>query len=220
MSDHAWTQQLRGSFLVFDGPDGSGKSTQFRRFARFIEQAGVEVEEVREPGGTAVGEYIRKVLLDPDIERDHRMALRCEMMLYMASRAQLVEERIRPALAADKCVLADRFVSSTLAYQGAGGGFPIDDIKKVADVAIGDDWPDLTIVFDVDEQTAAHRLNPLLDRMELKGAEYHRKVRHGYLDQAADDPDHYLVIDARPDADTVFTALCQGVEQHLQKAAG
>ncbi|QNN20917.1 dTMP kinase [Planctomycetales bacterium ZRK34] len=214
-TDTAWTRHLAGVFIVFDGPDGSGKSTQFRRFSRFVQTAGLGVEEVREPGGTAVGEYIRNVLLDPEIERDHHMAVRCEMMLYMASRAQLVEERIRPALSAGKCVLADRFVSSTLAYQGTAGGMSIDAIRQVADVAIGKDWPALTVVFDVDEQTAAHRLNPLLDRMELKGAEYHRKVRQGYLDQAAADPDHYLVIDARPDANTVFTALCEGVQKHF-----
>lgn len=196
---------LRGRFIVFDGPDGSGKSTQFRAIADLARAAGLEVREVREPGGTAVGERIRDILLDPI---HHEMALRCEMMLYMASRAQLVEQIIRPALRAGALVLADRFVSSTYAYQGAAGGLPAHEIDAVASAACGDRasggaWPDLTVIFDVDEQTAATRLNPLLDRMEQKGAAFHARVRRGYLDQAARDPGHYAVIDARRPADDV-----------------
>ncbi len=210
-----WIKNLAGRFVVFDGPDGSGKSTQFRRFSKFVADAAVEVCEVREPGGTIIGEHIRRVLLDPSHDM---MDVNCEMMLYMASRAQLVAERIRPAQQRGSFVLADRFVSSTLAYQGTAGGMPIPDIRLVARVAIGNHWPDLTVIFDVDDQTAAQRLNPLLDRMELKGSEYHRKVRQGYLDQAKADPEHYLVIDARPDAETVFAKLCEGVRQKLAGA--
>lgn len=205
---------LASKFLVFDGPDGSGKSTQFRRFSSFLDERGVPVVEVREPGGTLIGEHIRDVLLNPEHDM---MDLRCEMMLYMASRAQLMAERIRPAIERGACVLADRFISSTLAYQGAAGGIPVADIMHVGQVAVGNHWPDLVVVFDVDEPTAARRLNPLLDRMELKGAEYHRKVRRGYLDQAAADPDGYLVIDARPDADTVFKHLCSRIAARAGK---
>jgi len=200
--------RLAGRFLVFDGPDGSGKSTQFRRFADAAQRAGLSVCEVREPGGTPIGERIRDLLLDPS---SGEMDVRCEMMLYMASRAQLVAERIAPAVEAGRLVLADRFISSTLAYQGTAGGLAPDDILKVGDVAIGGFWPDLVVVFDVDEATAAQRLNPLLDRMEAKGAAYHRRVRHGYLDQAAAHPDRHLVIDARADVETVFERLGQGL---------
>lgn len=199
--------------MVFEGPDGSGKSTQFRRLIEACRGAGLTVCEVREPGGTAIGERIREILLDPI---HSEMSLRCEMMLYMASRAQLVEQTIRPALARGELVLADRFISSTLAYQGAAGGLPEAEIYAVGEAACGPRdgkgaargcWPDLTIVFDVDEATAQARLNPLLDRMEQKGAEFHRKVRRGYLDQAARDPAHYAVIDARGDADSVTAAM-------------
>lgn len=204
-----WTTHLTGKFVVFDGPDGSGKSTQFARFLSFCRERGLDLCEVREPGGTSIGEQIRRVLLDPD---NADMSLRCEMMLYMASRSQLIEQVIRPALEAGKLVLADRFVSSTLAYQGTAGGMAQDDIIRVARVAIEPYWPDLTVVFDVDEHVASSRLNPLLDRMELKGEVFHRRVREGFLHQAENSPDTYLVIDASSDEDAVFQALLSGME--------
>jgi len=204
--DMTWIAHLRGRFVVFDGPDGSGKSTQFRRLATRAEAAGVEVTEVREPGGTIIGEKIRELLLSPEHDM---MDMRCEMLLYMSSRAQLIAEKIRPALDRGDLVLADRFIRSTLAYQGTAGGLPIADIEHVADVAVGKTQPDLVVVFDVDGKTAAGRLNPLLDRIEQRAAEYHARVRQGYLDQAKDHPDRYRVIDARPDADTVFGRLCE-----------
>lgn len=199
-----WMQKLAGRFLVFDGPDGSGKSTQFARFSAACREAGLQTCEVREPGGTSIGEQIRNILLDP---KNDDMSMRCEMMLYMASRAQLLEERIRPALAKKHVVLADRFISSTLAYQGTAGGMSQEEILAVGRVAVGSVWPDLTVIFDVDERAASSRLNPLLDRMELRGAEFHRRVRNGFLAQANSQPDKYCVIDASPDADAVFAAL-------------
>lgn len=211
-SDQGWLDALCGRFIVFDGPDGSGKTTQFHRFSRYCQAAGVGVCEVREPGGTLIGEHIREVLLNPEHDM---MALRCEMMLYMASRAQLVAERIRPALAEGKLVLADRFISSTLAYQGTAGGMSVDDIRAVGHVALGENWPDLVVVFDVDDATAAQRLNPLLDRMELKGTEYHARVRQGYLDQAAEVPKHYAIVDARPGEDEVFDSLCTTLAKRM-----
>lgn len=217
-ANDAWIQTLRGRFIVFDGPDGSGKSTQFRRLVDVVEGHGIGVCEVREPGGTHIGEEIRKVLLDPSVKEE--VDVRCEMLLFMASRAQLIAQKIRPALAAQQLVLADRFISSTLAYQGTAGGLPIADILKVGQVALGQHWPDLVVVFDVDEDTAATRINPLLrqrefdadkDRMEAKGAAFHRRVRQGYLNQAADDPDRYLVIDATREPDAVFDQLLDGL---------
>lgn len=208
-----WTHALAGRFIVFDGPDGSGKSTQFSRFAEYCRLQGVAVTEVREPGGTSIGEQIRGILLDP---ANHDMDLRCEMMLYMASRAQLVRQIIRPALQRGELVLADRFVSSTLAYQGTAGGMSEQEILAVGRVAIGERWPDMTVVFDVDEQTAAHRLNPLLDRMEQKGAAFHRRVRDGYLAQAKAHPNAYIVIDATVDTESVFDALIKSLQQRMQ----
>jgi dTMP kinase len=234
-----WLPQLAGRFIVFDGPDGSGKSTQFARFARHCRVLGLDPCEVREPGGTAIGEQIRRVLLDP---ANADLCLRSEMLLYMASRAQLVEQVIRPALAARRLVLADRFISSTLAYQGTAGGLPIDDILAVGRIAIGDTWPDLTIIFDADEQTALRRMTGspdpgagsrrrkslgagaegaaaglFADRMERQGAAYHRRVRQGYLDQASRDPQRSLLIDARPEPDAVFAALLDGLKNRFDR---
>ncbi len=223
----SWVSRLSGRFIVFDGPDGSGKSTQFARFAEWCRTGGVDVVEVREPGGTAIGEQIRTVLLSP---ANSEMDLFSEMLLYMASRAQLLAERIRPALAKGQFVLADRFVSSTLAYQGAGGGMTREAIMAVAAIAVGETWPDLTVIFDVDEATAAKRLvggsakkrrpaadelGLFADRMESQDAEYRRRVREGYLDQARREPAKYLIIDGSKDADTVFGALIEGLRRIL-----
>ena len=221
-SDTAWLNKLRGRFIVFDGPDGSGKSTQFTRFDALVKSAGIQVCEVREPGGTYIGEQVRHVLLDPS--NTDEVDIRCEMLLFMASRAQLVAERINPAIAAGKLVLADRFISSTLAYQGTAGGIPVEDIMSVGHIALRDTWPDLVVVFDVDIETARKRMSPLLrenefdathDRMEIKGADFHQKVRQGYLDQARKKPNRYLVIDARADEDTVFDKLIKGLKDRL-----
>ncbi|XHC25431.1 dTMP kinase [Phycisphaerales bacterium ac7] len=139
--------------------------------------AGLAVCEVRDPGGTAISERIREVLLDPSLPE---MGVRCELMMYMASRAQLVSEKVEPALERGELVLADRYVSSTLAYQGTAGGISKEEIISVARAACGRHWPaDLTVVFDVDQATAATRLNPLLDRMEQKGEAFHKRVRAG-----------------------------------------
>jgi len=229
MSSDSWLQHLAGSFIVFDGPDGSGKSTQLKRFVALCAENHVPLHEVREPGGTAVGEQIRKILLDPASE----MSLKCEMLLYMASRAQLVEHVIAPALARNELVIADRFISSTLAYQGAAGGLPISEILAVGNVAIGSHWPDLIIIFDVDEITAAKRMagvgkdrknnsaaaagQPSLfaDRLELRGLDYQRRVREGFLAQAGEQPDRYVVINAAADADAVFANLLSALKKRF-----
>lgn len=213
-----WIRRLRGRFLVFDGPDGGGKTTLVRRFAQCVKQAGLSVCEVREPGGTAIGEQIRQILLDPSFEA---MDLSCEMLLYMASRAQLVAEQIRPALGRGELVLADRFVSSTLAYQGAAGGIDVSQIRRIGQIALGNCWPDLVVILDVDEKTTASRLlggskrtrrvesmqSLFADRMELKGREFQDRVRQGYLAQVKDDPLRHLLIDATADIETVYQRL-------------
>jgi dTMP kinase len=211
----AWIRFLRGCFVVFDGPDGSGKSTQCAAFAALCREEGLDVCEVREPGGTPIGEQIRTILLDP---ANAEMSLRCETLLYMASRAQLVEQVIAPALAAGRLVLADRFLSSTLAYQGTAGGLSEEEIMDLARVAVGGSWPDLTVIFDVDAATAAARLARGRDRMERKGDDFHGRVRQGYLEQARRHPQRHLVIDARGEEGDVFTALCAGVEAWVRRA--
>src|SRR5262249_32146863 len=131
---------LAGKFIVFDGPDGCGKTTQLKMLITKLENAGVKVRRLREPGGTIIGEHIRDLLLTA---KGEGMDLRCEMLLYMASRAQLMHQEVLPALKANECVVSDRFASSTLAYQGGGGGMRVEDILKVATIAIEDRWPDL-----------------------------------------------------------------------------
>ncbi len=234
LAHQPWTSRLAGKFLVFEGPDGSGKTTQLRRFVEACKAAGAPMLEVREPGGTYIGERIREILLD---RQTGELAMRCEMLLYMASRAQLVEEKILPALADRKLVIADRFVSSTLAYQGAAGGLPIDEIHAVARCAVRGIVPDLVIIFDVDEITASKRMNPLmhaqaesggvvgggstrdraeLDRIEARGLEFHRHVRRGYLDQAAANPAGHLVVDAAQGPDQVWAQLQRGLNERLK----
>jgi dTMP kinase len=200
---------LRGTVVVFEGPDGSGKTTQMRRLKALLDGQGLGCIEVREPGGTDIGEQIRQVLLHTKAQ----MTLRCEMLLYMASRAQLVEEQIRPALARGEVVLADRYLPSTLAYQGSAGGIATQDILDVARASLGGCMPHLVMIFDVDEATAAGRINPLLasstrkeglDRIESRGSEFHRAVRQGYLQQARQFPELYRVIDASRTPDEIW----------------
>lgn len=197
-------EALKGKFLVFDGPDGSGKSTQLTMFLSAAKRAGISVTEVREPGGTEIGEKIRDALLE-HLYREE-MSLRCEMLLYMASRAQLCEQIIGPALERGDLVVADRFLASTYAYQGSAGGIPVEEISSAARIAMQGVEPDSTLIFDVDQETAASRLNPLLDRMEAKGASFHAKVRQGYHDLLDSDPDsrRYLRVDATGQPDEVF----------------
>lgn len=209
------SRALAGRFVVLDGPDGSGKTTQFRRLVGSLRGAGLDVCEVREPGGTVIGEKIRGVLLE---HCEEPIAMRCEMLLYMASRAQLVERRIRPALEQECLVLADRFVSSTLAYQGHAGGLPISEIVQAAAIATGGIEPDLVVIFDVDEATAATRLNPLLDRMEAKGRAFHARVRQGYLAEAAAHSEQYAIVDASKPAEEVWWQLLDVLMKRLAGA--
>jgi dTMP kinase len=205
--DPSFIRAYAGRFLVFEGPDGSGKSTQFRRLSELARQQGVTICEVREPGGTPVGERIRQHIVLAKADEGLEMSVRCEMLLYMASRAELVEKKILPALNRGELVLADRYVASTLAYQGSGGGLPVADISAVARIATRNLVPDLYLIFDIDEVAAAKRLSPLLDRMEAKGAAFHRKVRQGYLEQAKSDPGRYAVVDASLTQDQVWDQL-------------
>ncbi len=193
--------RLEGRFLVVDGPDGAGKSTQLRLRAEYLRAQDLEVQEVRDPGGTAIGDRIRTILLDPAC---NEMSVPCELMLYMASRAQLAAEIIRPALSRGACVLSDRYVSSTVAYQGAGGA-SIEDVVAAAEIATGGLWPDLTLLLDLDAEVGLARAGNRgdLDRMEAKDLDFHRRVRELFLAQAYRNPARFAVIDANVEPEEV-----------------
>ena len=171
----------KGKFIVLDGPDGCGKSTQASLLAKWLTGMGVEVEGYRDPGTTEIGEAIRKILLGTEYAG---MGDNVEVLLYMAARGQLWLEKISDALAGGKCVVMDRWLSSTCAYQGRAGGFGIDKVISIAADSLEVVWPDITIILDIDHERAAGRIDRELDRMELKGGEYHSMVRQGYLELA------------------------------------
>ena len=168
-----------GFFLVLDGPDGGGKTTQAARLADWLRERGFDVVTCRDPGGTALGDRLRSILLDRDTIA---VSMRSEMLLFMASRAQLVEEVIRPALEAGRVVVCDRFMLANIVYQGHAGGL---GVRRVAPDRPG--WPpaslfpDLTLILDVPPECARARVGPARDRMEDRPAEYHGRVREGFL---------------------------------------
>jgi dTMP kinase len=177
-NDDDMNLDFHGKFIVLDGPDGCGKTTQQQMLSEWIRGHGVEVVCFRDPGTTAIGEQIRNILLDT---ANVGMGDNVEVLLYMAARAQLWKECIAPALEQGKCVVQDRWLSSTCAYQGSAGGFGVDNVVRVADHSLQRVWPDITLILDVDLATAAGRMNRPLDRMEQKGAGYHQMVREAFL---------------------------------------
>ena len=180
-------------FLSLDGVDGSGKSTQLRLLAEWLRDQGREVAVCRDPGSTPLGDEIRKLLLDRD---DLSISRRAEMLLYMAARAQLVEEVIRPALEAGMTVLSDRFLLANVVYQGYAGGLDVKELWQVGRVATGGLEPDLTFVLDLDDARAAQRLERPLDRMERQGDAFRAALRAGYLAEAAANPTRFIIVDA------------------------
>ena len=206
---------LAGKFIVFDGNEGSGKSTQAKLLQQRItrEHAGLESLFVRDPGTTIIGEQIRAILLNPD---NDEMAMRCEMLLYMAARAQMMAEVIAPALDEGKIVLSDRFVSSTLAYQLGGEGLSADEIRRVADIAIRGRWPDLTLIFDMPVEQSMARVRRAKDRIEQRPMSYHEQVRRNYLSQADADRSRYGVIDASRSVEEVEKAVWTAVSGILR----
>jgi len=202
-------EKLAGKFIVLDGPDGCGKSTQARRLVQWLCGAGVEAVGFRDPGDTAIGDKIREILLSVEHEP---MGTRTELLLYMAARAQLWKEKVAPSLAGGKCVVLDRWLSSTCAYQGHAGGFGVEKVVAMAADCLDRVWPDLTVVLDVDPATATERMDRTLDRMESKGAGYHAKVREGFLELAAG-CDDFAVVDARGDVEDVHEAVVKVVSR-------
>jgi len=182
-----------GLFITFEGGEGCGKSTQSRLLLKKLEQQNVPVVLTHEPGGTALGNELRKTLKR---KRDSSISPQAELFLLAASRAQLVAEVIRPALEEGKVVLCDRFTHSTMVYQGYGRGLDFTAIKMVNNMATRNLNPDLIIFLDISPEQGLARKRSLKDRFELEDLSFHRRVREGYVKMAAAEPDRWLVIDA------------------------
>ncbi|MGD9648864.1 MAG: dTMP kinase [Pirellulales bacterium] len=181
-------------FFAFDGVDGAGKSTQIARFVGSLEARGRAVTLCRDPGGTELGEAIRELLLG---HRHAGMALPTEALLYMAARAQLVAEVIRPALDAGRDVVCDRFLLSNVVYQGHAGGLEPENLWTIGRTATGGLLPDLTFVLDLPAELAWQRLGGQADRIESRGVEFQQRVRAGFLAEAQRDPGRIKIIDAQ-----------------------
>ncbi len=189
-------QTQRGSFITFEGIDGSGKTTQLSGIAEYLENQGKEVLKLREPGGTSIGEQIRTILLS---RGNMAMSVETELMLFAAARAQLVREVIEPALAEGKWVLCDRFMDSTTVYQGYGRQIDLQMIGQLNSIAVGRCKPDLTLLFDLSVEAAGARLaarSEKSDRLDLESKSFAERIRKGYLELASAEPSRFKVIDA------------------------
>lgn len=198
---------MTGRFIVFEGGEGSGKSTQAERVAV---ASGALL--TRQPGGTAIGASIRELLLSPT---STGLSSRAEALLMAADRAQHVEQTIRPTLDAGRDVVCDRYVASSLAYQGAGRSLGVDAVRTLSDFAVQGTWPDLTILIDVPVEVGLGRLDGPPDRIEQQEVEFHHRVRQTFLALAGAAPDTWLVVDGSHDLDRVSAAVDEGLRDRL-----
>lgn len=201
-------------FITFEGPEGSGKTTQAMLLADALRSLGLKVMLTREPGGDPLSEEIRKLLLDGP---DHSVTDRAELFLYLAARAQHTHEIIRPFLAKGGVVICARFIDSTVAYQGYGGGLSIDAIRRVNMLATENLKPDLTLLMDIDVEIGLKRQEQW-NRMERKAVEYHQRVRQGFLEEANLFPNRIKPIDASQDIDFVHRQILHYVAEKLKIA--
>lgn len=206
-------QSVRPLFISFDGIDGAGKSTQRDLLTNWLQAQGHEVVLCRDPGTTEAGERIRELLLD---RKELHLHPRTEMLLYMAARAQLVEDVIRPAIAARKTVLCDRYLLANIAYQGHASGLDLEAVREVGKIAVDHVMPDLTILLDLQEDIAFPRLGKNLDRMEAKGVAFMHRVREGFLAEAKQYP-HVVVVDATESIEAIQTAIREAVATRLKE---
>jgi dTMP kinase len=198
-------------FFSFDGIDGTGKSTQMTLFVDWLRQRGHEAVTCRDPGGTQLGERLREILLR---KSDTPIGRRAEMLMYMASRAQLVEQVIQPALDAGRTVVSDRFLLANVVYQGHAGGLAVEDLWRVGEVAVAGLLPARIFLLDMDVAAAVQRRNREPDRIESQGLDYMQRVRQGYLAEAARRPE-IAVIDAARDVESVQAEIRQAAEDVL-----
>ena len=205
---------MSGLFLSFEGGEASGKSVQAKRLAERLVAAGRDVVAVREPGSTPVGERVRDIVLHA---QEIPLGANAQALLYSTARAQLVRDVIRPALAAGKIVIVDRFYDSTLAYQGYGHGADLAQLRAVTDFAVGETRPDRTLLLDLpvaaaEQRAATRKPGRAWDRFEAEARAFHERVREGYLRLAAAEPQRFAVIGADRDIDAVATDVWRVVE--------
>ncbi len=202
-------------FITFEGPDGSGKTTQARMLVEYLQRRGYPVIYTREPGGTEISEQIREVILST---RNLAMQNETEVLLFSAARAQIVAELIRPALAAGKIVVCDRYSDSTLAYQGYGLGLDLEALRAITQFATRGLVPDLTFYMDVPVQVGLERRHQgETNRLDQKNVEYHTRVRNGYLELARAEPERFVVIDGTQPIDQVQTEIRARVSEKLKR---
>jgi dTMP kinase len=217
----------RGVFITFEGIDGCGKTTQIERLVKRLRAEGYEVEETVEPGGTPVGRQIRRILLD---FRNQELSPRTELLLYFASRAQNVDQRIRPALEHGRIVVSDRYTDSTLVYQGIARGLGEDVVARLHEIACGDVHPDLTICLDISLETSLERARArnreltgdraVETRMDEQSTEFYRSVREGYRELAGREPARFRIVDGGGDVNEVAAAVWTTVADKLAAVAG
>lgn len=204
-------------FVTFEGGEGAGKSTAIKSIVEALEKKGRKILLTREPGGTPISEEIRKIILD---KANTAMDPRTEALLYAASRRQHVVEKILPALKRGEIVLCDRFIDSSLAYQGVARGIGIDEVYEMNRFAIGDLEPDLTIFFDIDPEVGLARIAKNKDRevnrLDVEKLSFHKMVREAFLSLAKRFPERYVVIDASKDPQTVFEEAYEPIENRLR----
>ncbi len=196
-------------FISLDGIDGAGKSTQIEMLRSWLEAQGREVVCFRDPGATTLGESIREILLHRE---DIPLSMTAEMLLYMASRAQLVADEIKPALAQHKTVICDRFLLANVVYQGSAGGLSVEDLWTIGRIATGGLAPDITIVLDLDASEAANRLTRGQDRLEKRGLAYFEAVRRGFLEQHPRASVRSYVVDAAQSPQEVHATICELIQ--------
>ncbi|WP_019626218.1 dTMP kinase [Thioalkalivibrio sp. ALJT] len=207
----------RGRFLVLEGIEGSGKTTQIERLDATLRDRGSRIRLTREPGGTALGERLRGLLLDPDLPG---MCPESELLLMFAARAQHLQEVIRPALQAGEWVLSDRFTDASFAYQGAGRGLGTDRVAELESWLQGEMRPDLVVLLDIEAGIGLGRAvqRGRRDRIEHEALDFFERARAAYLERAARTPDRYLVVDANADPDTVTARILDGLQDRLPMA--
>ena len=201
-------------FITFEGPDGSGKTTQAQMLAEYLQRRGMAVLHTREPGGTAISEQIRDVILST---RNQSIQHETEALLFSAARAQIVSELIRPALAAGKIVVCDRYADSTMAYQGYGLGLDLEALRAITRFATGGLVPDMTFYIDVPAEIGlTRRQRGETNRLDQKDLAYHARVREGFLKMAKEEPQRWIVVDGTQPVDQVQQEIRKKLEEKLE----